>query len=250
MTGKTIDTGPIYIEPVRTQSLTCALIGTRPLIMNSMSEKVRQELILPKGRKTAADKQANLKHNPLEEYHNSVYQIRDEDCLLGVMSSAVKGAMMTAALDSPGAKKAQIGRLVYVMGDYTPVYGVPQMFMSVTRSADMNHTPDVRTRAILAEWAALVTIQYVEPLLNATTVINLLNAGGMTAGIGDWRPQKGSGTYGQFRVGTADDPEYVRLRETQGRAAQQQGLDNPGFYDEDTQRLYTWCAAEIIKRGK
>ena len=244
------ESGPIVIEPVQTGTMTCALIGTRPLIMNAMSEKVRQELILPKGRKTTAEKQANLKHNPLEEYQNSVYTIRDESCLLGVMSSAIKGAMMTAALDMPGTRKAQIGRLVYVMGDYTPVYGVPQMFMSVTRSADINHTPDVRTRAIVPEWAALVTIQYVQPLLNATGVLNLLNAGGMTAGIGDWRPQKGAGTYGQFRIGNADDPVLARLQAQGGRAAQEAAMQEPSWYDDDTERLYTWCVAEAKRRGR
>jgi hypothetical protein len=166
------------------------------------------------------------------------------------MSSAIKGAMMTAALDLPGAKKAQIGRLVYVYGDYTPIFGVPKLFMSVTRSADMNKTPDIRTRAIVPEWVALITLSYVVPMLNATSIGNLISAAGITAGIGDWRPEKGKGTYGQFRVSNIDDPEFKRIVKIGGRKAQEMALENPGLYNEDTERLFSWYNVEVVKRGK
>lgn len=250
MTTSKTASSTIYIEPVKTESLTLALVGTSPLILNRMSEKVKGQLLMPSGRMTSAQKQINIKHKPVEEYRASAYTLPDGDTLLGVMSSALKGAMMTAALDLPGTKKAQIGRLVYVVGDYTPVYGVPKLFMSVTRSADMNRTPDVRTRAIVPEWAALVTIRYVVPLLNATNIINLVSAGGITAGIGDWRPEKGKGNYGQFAVMNAEDPDFLRIKSVGTRQAQQAALDEPECYDEDTARLLEWYNEEIIKRGK
>lgn len=250
MVTKKEDTGTIYIEPVRTEAVQLAIVGTSPLILNRMSEKVKGGLLYPKGRKTAAEKQSSLKHNPMDEYRASAYILPDGDTLLAIMSSAVKGAMMTAALDLPGAKKAQIGRLVYVVGDYTPIYGVPKLFMSVTRMADMSHTPDVRTRAIVPEWAALVTVKFVVPILTATSVINLLTAGGVTAGVGDWRPEKGKGSYGQFVVQNPDSPAFLHIKETGGREIQQSALNEPDCYDDDSARLLTWYNEEIIKRGR
>jgi hypothetical protein len=230
--------------------MALALVGSSPLVFNRMSEKARQELLLPRGRKTAADKQASLKHDPMREFRASAYAMPEGDALLGIMATAVKGAMRTAALDLSGTSKAQIGRLVYVQGDYVPVYGVPKLFMSVVRQAGMNHTPDIRTRAIVPEWAALVHITYVVPLLTPTNIANLLAAAGITVGIGDFRQEKGAGNYGLFAVANPDDPAFVAIREEGGREAQAAAMASPAFYDEDSEVLFTWYEDERARRGK
>lgn len=241
----------ISINPVHTREIRVALIGTSPIILNRLSEKARHELLLPRGRKDAARRQSELKHDPIEEFRAAPYCLASDESpsLLAVMSSAIKGAMMTAALDLPGAKKAQIGRLVYVQGDFTPIFGLPKLFMSITRSADMNRTPDVRTRAIVPAWAALATVRFVTPILDESSVLNLISAGGVTAGIGDWRPEKGKGSYGQFRVTTPDDPEFTRIA-VDGRAAQNEAMDAPEAYDQETEDLLGWFTGEVVVRGK
>lgn len=242
----------IVIQPVQTRQIEVAIIGTSPLILNRMSQKAQHELLLPRGRKTAADKASQLKHDPIEEFQASPYRLPDGDpTLLAVMASALKGAMMTAALDLPGAKKAQIGRLVYVQDDYLPVFGLPKLFMSIVRSADMNRTPDVRTRAIVPTWGAVATIRFVAPILNQTSVMNLIVAAGTIAGIGDWRPEKGKGSYGQFRVvATTDDPEFQAIVDAGGRAAQIAAMEAPKPYDGETEDLLAWFDEEVAARGR
>ncbi len=198
---------------------TFSIYGTTPLILNRMSQKAKHELLLPKGRKTAAEKAANLKHSPLEEYRASPYRVRDSESpvLLAHKSSAFKGALANAALDMPGATKTQMGRLTYVEGELTGIYGVPQIFMAITRSADIRKTPDVRTRLIIPEWAANVTVTWVQPLVNQQIVANLFVAAGITQGVGDWRPEKGKGSYGQFTLVAGDDPDFLRIIKSGGR---------------------------------
>lgn len=240
----------IVVQEVQTRTIVVALIGTTPLVMNRMSEKVRQGLLAGTVRKTAVEKQSQLKHNPMQEYRDSSYTLPDgSPTLLAVMSSAVKGAMKTAALDLPGTKKAQIGRLVFVNGVYTPVYGVPQIFMSVVRLQDIAHTPDVRTRAILPRWACEVSVRFVTPILNETGIVNLLAAGGITAGIGDGRPEKGKLSFGQFRVASPDDPEYLEIVRN-GRDVQIAAMEEPECFDQETADLLAWFDAERQKRGK
>lgn len=239
----------VVVERVNTEAVSVVLLGTTPLIMNRMSEKVRQGLLSPRTL-TAPEKRSTLKHDPLGEYRGSMYTTTAEETLLGFPASGVKKAMMTAALDLPGARKAQIGRLVYVMGIDLPVYGVPQLFMSVTRSADMSHTPDIRTRAILPQWAMPVMVSYVSPLMNATSIINLLVAAGITAGIGDWRAEKGAGTYGSFEVVKADDSRVVALMESSGRAQQELARDNPICYNDESSDLLAWWAEDAARSGK
>ena len=244
------ESSTIVVQEVATESIVLALLGTRPLILNRMAVKAQHELLLPGGRKTIAQKQASLKHAPLDEYRASAYRLTEGPALLGMMATAIKGAMMTAALDLPGTRKAQIGRLVWVEGDYVPVYGIPKLFMAVPRSADMNRTPDIRTRAIVPEWAALVTVTYVVPILTRTSIVNLLVAGGMTAGIGDWRQEKGKGNYGQFTVVSPDDARVVALCARGGRAAQEAAMESPEAYNQETADMLTWYGAEVQRRGK
>src|SRR5215467_3665440 len=145
----------IDIQPVTTQAIEVVIVGTQPLILNRMPEKASREILLPGGRKTAAARQATLKHNPPEEFRASPYKFAEGDAatLLGFMGAAFRRAMATAALDLPGAKKAQVARLVWVDAYRCEVYGIPELFMSVVRCADINRTPDIRTRCIVPQWA-------------------------------------------------------------------------------------------------
>lgn len=244
-TEETID-----IIEVKSGHSDICLVGTSPLICNRMSEKARRELLLPAGRKTAADKASSLKHDPLAEFRASPYLLPSNfPAHIGMMASAFKGAMGTAAIDLPGATKAKIGRLIYVTGDYVPIFGIPRLFMSIVRSADMNRTPDVRSRAILPEWACQLSISYVVPIIRAANVINLVAASGITAGVGDWRPEKGKGAYGRFRICNPDDPEFQRIIATQGYDEQKQAMSNPETYDTESADLLGWYIDTAGVRG-
>jgi len=225
------------------------ILGTSPLICNRMSEKARRELLLPNGRKSSAERQSSLKHDPISEFRASPYILPSGDTLIGVMASAFKGAMGTAALDLPGATKAKIGRLVYVEGDYVGIFGRPKLHMSVVRSADINHTPDVRSRAIIPEWACRLEISFVEPIIKQQAVLNLMAAAGITAGIGDWRPEKGKGAYGRFELVDDDDPKFVYLTKGYGREVQDSAMRMPEPYDAETEELLGWYMATAVSKG-
>lgn len=241
----------IIVDPIKTETIELNVLGLSPLICNRLAEKARHELLMPKGRKTTADRAASLKHDPLLEFQASPYTLADEGSptLLAHMSSAFKGAMMSAALDLPGAKKTQIGRLVLVEGTYVPIFGVPELFMTIVRSADMSRTPDVRTRAILPRWAATLTITFAVPLLNTRSVVNLLAAAGKICGVGDWRPEKGKGSYGQFMLVDQENTEFAEIVAAGGRDAQRAAMQAPMTYDRETEELLAWFDAESATRG-
>ena len=248
--AKAKDESEVFVMEVMQGSMSFCVLGTAPLICNRMSEKARRELLLPKGRKNAAEKASSLKHDPLAEYRASPYtsQMDSGPTRLQLLASMFKGAMKTAALDIPGANKAQIGRLVYVQGDRVDLFGVPQLLMSVTRSKDMNRTPDVRSRAIVPEWACRITVKFVKPIMREQSVTNLLAAAGITAGVGDWRVEKGAGSYGTFRLCSSTDPDFVRIMKL-GRKQQNAAMENPECYDDETQSLLSWYGVEVQRRG-
>lgn len=239
------------ILKVSTGSFECCIVGTSPIVFNRMSEKAKHELLYPKGRKNAVERQLTLKHIPVEEYRASAHTLKDTShpTLLAMTSTAFKGALRSAALDMPGAKKAQIGRLTYIKGEFVGIYGVPKLFMRIVRSADMNKTPDVRTRAIVPEWACVLRVTFVQPLIRAQAVANLLAAAGITVGVGDGRPEKGALSYGQFRIADKDDEEFQRILTEGGRKAQQVAMDEPVCYDDETTELLSWFDSERAQRA-
>jgi len=226
------------------------VLGLTPYLHNRMAEKARHELLFPKGRKNAAEKASHLKHEPVEEFRSSPYLLDTESpTRLGFMASAIKGAMMTAALDLPGVNKSQVGRLLWVEGHYLPMWGSAFLHMSVTRSADMGRTPDIRTRAITPQWGTIITVSYVKPLVTQNTVVNLLTTGGRSAGVGDWRSEKGKGTFGQFKLVAMDDPELKKVMKL-SRKVQEQALEDALPYDAESTELLSWFATERKERGK
>jgi hypothetical protein len=249
--AKTDELEQVQIVELTRAKIVYHIVGETPLLMNSMSVKAQRELLLPRGRKTAAEKQGSLKHDPLQEFRDSIYRARKgSETVLALLNTQFKAALCTAALDVPGAKKAQIGRLTSIEGgEKLALYGVPQIMCSVVRSADINKTPDIRTRCIVPRWACKVEVTYTIPVLNATVISSLFATAGYTMGVGDWRPQKGSGTFGRWRIVEPTDKEYLDIIKNGGAAAQQEALEDPESYDDETDELLSWYDVEVRRRG-
>lgn len=230
----------LSIDALKQGRVTLRIIGTTPMYMNSMSAKAKRSLLIGGGKKTAAERKA-IKHNPEEEYRSSMYRQVDGETLLCFPSPAFKCAMATAALETPGVTKTSVQRLIFLPQQKVNIWGRPQLKMDVVRSADMAKTPDVRTRAFLPRWCAEIDIAFVTPALSVHSIVSLLSNAGVICGIGDFRQEKGRGSYGTFAVsGTDMDQETQAIWDEitqEGRAAQQAALDNPEFADQDTADL-------------
>ena len=74
--------------------------------------------------------------------------------------------------------------------------------------------------------------------MNLKNVAQLLSIAGTTQGIGDWRPEKGSGNFGQFEVVAADDKRYKEATKF-GRKLQLEAMDRMECYDDETAALFS-----------
>jgi hypothetical protein len=252
MVAKSKEIGLDALEmEMRLGQLHCHIVGTSPMIMHRFSAKAQRELLMPSPKKNRAEKEASLKHDPIAEFRDSIYLNRDPStpAAVHIPSNAFSAALANAALDVPGATKSQLMRLTTVADTHINLFGVPKLFMAMTRSSDMGRTPDVRTRAIFPRWACKVSINFVSSLLKEKQIANLLATAGLIIGIGDWRSQKG-GSYGGFRIAGKDDPEYLEIVKSQGRKAQLSAIENPVCYDADSEELMAWFETEIMKRER
>lgn len=250
MAATKTETAEIRVQPLRRSSARLRIIGQTPLFQNRMAAKAQQQLLVGGRKKTKADR-VEIKHNPLQEFRDSAEILPDGPTALGLRVIAVKAAMATAALETAGLTKTSAQRLIFMPGDFTPLYGTPQLRMDVVRSADINRTPDVRTRAFLPKWGAEIEIQYIVPQLSASSVASLLCNAGVLVGVGDYRQEKGKGAFGSFRVlgEGEEDAEWDDLVTNHGRAAQLAALANPEYADRDTADLMAFFADEVARRA-
>lgn len=241
----------LHIEALKQGRIRLKMIGMTPLYFNAMSAKAQRDLLIGGGKKTTAEKK-DIKHNPEQEFRDSVYRLTSGPTLLGFPAPGVKGAMATAALETKAVTKSSVNRLIFMPEQKIKIWGKPYLKMDVVRSADMAKTPDVRTRAFLPEWCAEVDVAFVTPTLSAHAVVALLANAGVIVGIGDFRQEKGRGSYGTFSVAGDDlgDMQDVWDRITaQGRDAQEAAMESPECADEDTAALMAILRQERMRRA-
>jgi hypothetical protein len=246
-------TTEIEVAVLRQEEVTYCLLGITPFYCNRVAEKARRELLMPRGRMTTAQKAQNLKHDPPAEYRNSPYLRKNSTpgpTRILMLSTAVKGAIAQATVDMPtDVARAQINRLTYVVNDFIPIWGIPQLNMAIVRSADQARTPDIRTRARIEHWASRVTIRYTLPMLNSQSVGTLLSASGMIIGIGDFRQEKGKGNNGLYEIVDQNDPRYLAVIASGGTEQQDAAFANVECSDSETEELLLWFEEERTRRA-
>lgn len=243
--------GELHVDALKQGRVTLRLIGTTPLYFNAMSAKAKRTLLIGGGRKTAAERK-ELKHDPVQEFRDSVYRLPSGPTLLGFPAPGVKGAMATAALETPGVTKTSVQRLIFLPQEKVNIWGKPYLKMDVVRSADMAKTPDIRTRAFLPRWCAEVEIAFVTPTLSTHAVVSLLQNAGVIVGIGDFRQEKGRGSYGTFAVAGDDLGDWQEVWDevtAEGRDVQQAAMEDPEVADDDTAELMAMFEEEVAKRA-
>lgn len=240
----------IVITPFKQGRIKVALLGTTPFICNRQSEKTMRELLLPAIKLNRSAREQVLKHNPIEEYRSSPYMDNNPDSPTAILmkGGAFKSAACDSAVDTADLKAAQVRRLVSVPDFYVSMYGVPKLSIMDVRSAGINRTPDMRTRAILPEWCAIVTFTYVMPQMNETKLINLIANGGITRGVGDGRTEKGALDFGQYTVVGLTDPTIKMIMAAGSRKAQLAALEKPQCYDQNSEDLLLWFEQEVQER--
>ncbi len=238
----------LHIDALKQGRVKMRIIGSTPMFFNAMSVKAKRSLLLGGGKKTAAEKK-EIKHDPESEYRDSVYRTQFGPTLLAFPAPGIKNAMATAALVTDGVKKTDVQRLIFLPQEKVSIWGKPYLRMDVVRSADMNRTPDVRTRAFLPRWCAEVDFAFVTPTLSTHAIASLLSNAGVVSGIGDFRQEKGKGSYGTFRIVSDEDEALWQEITAEAREVQQEALDNPMAFDDETRELWAMLRQERIRRA-
>jgi hypothetical protein len=229
------------------------ILGVSPFVYNSLSNKAKTDGstgLLSAPKKNRSELESVAKHEPWKEYRDSVYRHKGDryPTRLMIPGRMFKGAMRSVAARIPGVFGTEVGQLIWVSPEEISLYGIPQIWTTTVRSANTDRTPDVRTRAIVPEWACRLHVRYIMPNIKAPNVVKLLGNSGLICGVGDARAEKGKFSNGQFHLVDEDDERFQRIVAEGTREAQDEALRDPLYYDAETEELLSWYIEERRRR--
>lgn len=227
------------------------IVGRTPLFLNAATPSVASVLIFPEPKKTKAQREKSLKHDPVAEFRRSMYRIEDPQSptYVGLKAAAFKKAMEgVSALNGftkVGFQSLSLYSKALYEGDFVPVWGIPQFDIRFVRVGAMK-TMDTRCRGLMLEWASLVRIRYVEEAITVQQILNLMFDAGQTQGVGDNRKNG----FGRFDLANKDDPEFLRIQAEGGRDAQVKAVLDAEFANRFTKETWEETELRLLSNGR
>lgn len=205
----------INITRVAIQETTIHIVGDTPLIVHAWSNKAKAMMLDTQTKATKTKDKP--KRNPMDDFIQSLYWLTDkpskstqsafdtvaETAKWGFPLTAIKQAANSAAYRLGWVKNQMELRGSYFLktewGDMFEIQGnIPEMREDMVRIS--NGSADLRYRGEFKNWHADITVQYnASGRLTLEQIVNCIDAGGRTCGIGEWRPEK-DGDFGRFHV--------------------------------------------------
>ena len=184
------------------QTISIKIEGTSPLITHAWSEKARGMMLDKQMGKASKGK---AKKDPESDYESAFYRLPNG--VPGFPLIALKAAAVTAVTSlGKDFTKVAARQAFHILpdkkgGDLSEVF-FPKDTPPVMRE-DMVRvgmgTADIRFRPEFRQWGMSVLIQFNARAISQEQVVNLLNLGGFSVGVGEWRPEK-DGDKGRFSV--------------------------------------------------
>jgi hypothetical protein len=111
MPKKSVETTAPFLARLDVAQVTFNIVGISPLVMHRQSEKAQHELLQASVKKNKADRSAEAKHDPVNEFRAAIYRNRQDDTptVCHMPGGAFKRAMAEAALRIPGGNKTETG---------------------------------------------------------------------------------------------------------------------------------------------
>lgn len=200
----------VELKPIQIKEAVVTIKGKTPLIVNNFNEKSKQQIIDAQMKKPKT-KEAR---NPIEDFMRASYWLTEmpeafdkehfEEALkngaeFGFPAKGIKASIVSGAYRNGMTK------------DKVSLYGaflIPEEFIRIDfEDIEMREDyvriahggTDVRFRPQFNNWSMTFTIQYNENTYSLDQIINFINLGGFSCGLGEMRIEKG-GNFGSYEV--------------------------------------------------
>lgn len=214
----------IVLPDIDIKYLTVRIVGDSPLIVHRWSEKAKKEMLDKQMKKATAGKDAK---NPMRDFLDAMYwldesgnaidtpsELKDvtmdtphdkiEEVIskgrFGFPACAFKACAINAGYQQGViAKKTTARGAFHVIGEFAVIKGDIEMREDMVQIGGISRVADIRYRPEFRNWETTLSVRYNAKAITAEQIVNLLNYGGFSNGVGEWRPEK-DGSFGTFHV--------------------------------------------------
>jgi len=206
----------IEIKAINRKEVKIKIIGDTPLIVHAWSEKAKR-MMLEAQMKTTKTKAKDIR-DPYDDFINSMYWLdkKPEESTPEAFEKAVKAgakwgfpigsikmAGNAAAYRNGWVKNQMQLRGSYFLrsewGDMVEILNSTPIMREDMVRIGMG-SADLRYRAEYQNWSMEMILEYnADGELTLEQIINVINAGGYSVGIGEWRPEK-DGDFGRYHI--------------------------------------------------
>jgi hypothetical protein len=197
----TIET-PTKLLALDMKTILVNLEGITPFICHNWDEKNIKKM---QEKHAGTASKGREKRNPIAEYEAAYYRLPDGRP--GMKLIAFKNAAVTS-VTSLGKEFTKVGarQAFFILrdkdgGELTPIYypeDTPPYMRTDTVPVGMGGT-DLRYRPEFLRWGVTLAIEFNSRAISQDQLVNLINLGGFSVGVGEWRPEK-NGDHGRFKV--------------------------------------------------
>ena len=210
----------VPITPIETREVKIRIVGETPLIVHAWSEKAKRQMLEAQQGKKAGSKK-DFK-NPTEDFINSLYWLDgkpteyteeafdeavENGARFGFPVKAFKAAAVSAAYRNGWTKdKVSARGSFFLLGEdgsteFAEIHSPEPPVMREDMVKIGMGTADIRYRGMFLDWYVDLILSYNKNgQYSLENILNMINAGGYSCGIGEWRPEK-DGNNGMYHVG-------------------------------------------------
>ena len=213
----------VEIKPIKLERVKLRVVGETPLIVHAWSEKAKRQMLeAQQGIKAGKKKDAK---NPVQDFVSTAYWLTPmpEVETFEAFTEAVKNgarfmfpitALKNASVSAPyrmgwTKDKVSMRGSLWLM-DQNPNGDVPMDMLEIHYDGmpemreDMVKvgmgTADLRYRMQYTNWHFDVVLEYNKSgQYSLDALVNIINAGGLVCGLGEWRNEKG-GLFGRYHI--------------------------------------------------
>lgn len=212
---KVAETNVVEIKALDIKKVNIRIKGDSPLIVHAWSEKAKRQM-LEAQMKTTKTKAKEIR-DPYADFIGSLYWLTPQpeatpEAFAKAVKKGAKWGFPTTAIKQAGNATAyRLGwvknqmelRGAYFLssefGDMAEIKGsIPEMREDMVRIG--LGSADLRYRGEFKDWYMDLILEYNSSSnITLEQILNCINAGGYSCGLGEWRPEK-DGIFGRFHV--------------------------------------------------
>lgn len=205
----------VELQPINIKTVEITIKGKTPLIVNNFDEKCKQQ-ILDAQLKKPKEKEVR---NPMENFMRALYWITPmpteftEESFEKALKEGAKFGFPAKGIKSSIVSGAYRNKAVPDKVSLNGAFLIPQELIEIKYEEVVMRNDyvriahggtDVRFRPEFKNWSMTFEIEYNENAYSIAQIINCINLGGFSVGIGEMRIEKGD-NFGSYYVETKNN---------------------------------------------